>query len=85
MRTKYFTLIIFILSSFTSFSDRRMSVENIESGEAFEVTVPDGLKITHYNSNWLDSVPYLIEHARWHEPWAYNALAECYSYGKGGD
>lgn len=31
-----------------------------------------------------DSVPYLIEHARWLEPWAYEALAECYRYGKGG-
>lgn len=31
-----------------------------------------------------DSVAYYVEHARWKEPWAYRALAECYRYGKGG-
>lgn len=61
-----------------------MTVENVDTGESFEVSVPDGLKITHYNANWLDSVPYLIDNARWHESWAYKALAECYRYGKGG-
>lgn len=32
----------------------------------------------------LDSVPYLTEHARQGEKWAYEALAECHRYGKGG-
>lgn len=31
----------------------------------------------------LDSVPYLTEHARQGEKWAYEALAECHRYGKG--
>lgn len=61
-----------------------MTVRNSDTGESFEVIVPDGLRINGYNTNWLDSIPYLIEHARWHEPWAYEALAECYRYGKGG-
>lgn len=37
-----------------------------------------------YNSEWLDSVAYLQEHAKWKEPWALRALADCYRYGKGG-
>lgn len=41
-------------------------------------------KLTVENTNLLDSVTYLIENARWHEPWAYEALADCYRYGKGG-
>lgn len=40
--------------------------------------------IEEYNSNWLDSIPYLVEHAKWKEQWAYEALAECYRYGRGG-
>lgn len=42
------------------------------------------IAVQEYNGNWLDSVPYLVEHARWGEPWAYEALAECHRYGKGG-
>lgn len=61
-----------------------MTIRNSDTGECFEVTVPDGLKIYEYNSNWLDSVPYLLERARYGEPWAYEALGDCYRYGKGG-
>lgn len=32
---------------------------------------------------WLDSIPYLLENVRNKEPWAYEALAACYRYGKG--
>lgn len=31
-----------------------------------------------------DSIPCLVEHARWQEPWAYEALGDCYRYGRGG-
>lgn len=31
-----------------------------------------------------DSIPCLVEHARWQEPWAYEALGDCYRYGSGG-
>ena len=43
-----------------------MTIRNADTGESFEVSVPDGLKIRidEYNSNWLDSIPYLVEHAR---------------------
>jgi len=61
-----------------------MTIRNAETGESFEVSVPDGLKIYEYNSNWLDSIPYLLERARYGEPWAYEALGDCYRYGKGG-
>lgn len=67
-------------------ADKKMTLSNIDTGGSFEVSVPDGLKISiqEYNSNWLDSIPYLVEHAKWKEPWAFEALAECYRYGKGG-
>lgn len=75
-----------LVSALYSFADKKMTIRNIDTGESFEVSVPDGLKISiqEYNSDWLDSIPYLVEHAKWKEPWAYEALAECYRYGKGG-
>ena len=72
------------LSAIVAFADKKMTIRNSDSGESFEITVPDGFKMYSYNVNWLDSVPYLIEHARWGEPWAYEALAECHRHGKGG-
>jgi len=74
------------MPAFCSFADKQLTVRNTDTGESFEVSVPDELKISvqEYNSDWLDSIPYLVEHARWKEPWAYEALAECYRYGKGG-
>lgn len=80
--------IIIILSLFLSvlsvFADEKMTVRNADTGESFEVSFPDGLKIYEYNSNWLDSVPYLVARARYGEPWAYEALGDCYRYGKEG-
>ena len=67
-----------------AFADKKMTVRNSDAGESFEVSVPNGLRIYEYNSNWLDSVPYLLERARYGEPWAYEALGDCYRYGKGG-
>ena len=86
MNNRIFFLLFALLSALTSFADKKMTIRNTDTGESFEVSVPDGLKIRidEYNSNWLDSIPYLVEHARWKEPWAYEALAECYRYGKGG-
>lgn len=59
---RYFSIIFLIFTSLTSLADKRMTVENIDTGEFFEVTIPDGVRISAYNSNWLDSVPYIIEH-----------------------
>lgn len=79
------TIAAILLSAFAVMADKKMTLSNIDTGESFEVSVPDGLKISiqEYNSNWLDSIPYLVEHAKWKEPWAFEALAECYRYGKG--
>lgn len=84
MNTRNFILLLVLLSALTSFADKKMTICNDDTGESFEVSVPNGLKIHEYNSNWLDSIPYLVEHARWKKTWAYEALAECYRYGKGG-
>lgn len=76
----------FFLSAIAALADEKITVRNIDTGESFEVSVPDGTKISiqEYNSEWLDSIPYLTEHARRGEQWAYEALAECHRYGKGG-
>lgn len=84
MNIRYISLLILFLSVLTASADKKMTVRNSETGESFEVSVPDGLKIYEYNSNWLDSVPYLIARAKYGEPWAYEALGDCYRYGKGG-
>lgn len=86
MENRICILLLTLMSAFYSYADKKMTIRNIDTGESFEISVPEGLKmsIQEYNSNWLDSIPYLVEHARWKEPWAYEALAECYRYGKGG-
>ena len=73
-----------LLSAMTVMADKKMRIRNADTGESFEMTVPDGFKMYSYNGNWLDSIPYLVEHARYGEPWAYEALAECHRHGKGG-
>ncbi len=84
MNTRYIFPFIFLLSVLSAFADKVMTVRNTDNGESFEVSVPDGLRIYEYNSNWLDSIPYLLERAGYGEPWAYEALGDCYHYGKGG-
>lgn len=69
----------------TVLADKKMTISCAETGESFEVMVPDGLRIYEYNGNWLDSIPYLLEHARNQEPWAYENLGRCYRYGIGTD
>lgn len=79
----YLTLIA-MATVLVAMADKRMTIRCEETGESFEVTVQDGLRIYEYNGNWLDSIPYLTEHARYGEPWAYEALGDCYQDGKGG-
>lgn len=81
---RLFIIAVLLLSTFAVMADKKMTIQNADTGESFEVMVPDGLRIYEYNGNWLDSIPYLVEHARYGEPWAYEALAECHRHGKGG-
>lgn len=81
---KIIIILLLSLSVLSVFADKKMTIRNSDTGESFEISVPDGLKIYEYNSNWLDSVPYLVSRARYGEPWAYEALGDCYRYGKGG-
>lgn len=81
---RLFIIAVLLLSTFAVMADKKMTIQNADRGESFEVMVPDGLRIYEYNGNWLDSIPYLVEHARYGEPWAYEALAECHRHGKGG-
>lgn len=79
----YLTLIA-MATVLVAMADKKMTIHCEETGKSFEVTVPDGLRIHEYNGNWLDSIPYLKEHAQNGEPWAYEALGDCYRFGKGG-
>lgn len=81
---RIFIFAALLLSAMTVMADKKMRIRNADTGESFEMTVPDGFKMYSYNGNWLDSIPYLVEHARYGEPWAYEALAECHRHGKGG-
>ncbi len=84
MKFRYITVLILLLSVLSALADKKMTIRNSDTGESFEVSVPDGMRIYEYHSNWLDSIPYLLERARYGEPWAYEALGDCYRYGKGG-
>lgn len=84
MKIRHYIFLVLLLSVLTAFADKKMTVRNSDTGESFEVSAPDGMRIHEYNSKWLDSIPYLIERARYGEPWAYEALGDCYRYGKGG-
>lgn len=84
MKIRHLSLIIALISALATFADKKMTVRNTETGESYEVSVPDGFKIYEYDSNRLDSIPYLLERARYGEPWAYMALGDCYRYGNGG-
>lgn len=84
MKKLYLSFFIVLLCAISAFAEKKMTVRNTDTGESFEVTVPDGMRIYQYNANWLDSVPYLMERARYGEPWAYAALGDCYRYGRCG-
>lgn len=86
MNNRIFLFLLALIPAVYTLADEKITFRNIDTGESFEVSVPDGLKISiqEYNSDWLDSIPYLVEHAKWKESWAFEALADCYRYGKGG-
>lgn len=65
MKNRIIILTWVLMSALYCYADKKMTFRNIDTGESFEVSVPDGLKISiqEYNSNWLDSIPYLVEHA----------------------
>lgn len=84
MKIRHIAFIILLLSAVSAFADKKVTIRNAETGESFELSVPNGLEIYEYDSTRLDSVPYLVERARYGEPWAYKALGDCYRYGKGG-
>jgi len=69
-----------LLSEVSAFTDNKVTIRNAETGESFELSVPNGLEIYEYDSTRLDSVPYLVERVQYGEPWAYKG----YRYGKGG-
>lgn len=77
------TLLMVLVTTITTFAQKQLTIINEDTGDSFEVTVPEGLKIYQYNENWLDSIPYLMEHVRNKESWAYENLARCYRYGIG--
>lgn len=85
MRYRIILSVVTLMSAVLIFADRKLTVSNQDTGEELEVTVPDGLRIYHINQDWLDSIPYLQEHARYNEPWAYKAIGDCFRYGKGTD
>lgn len=74
---------IFVFSSLTGMSQNKLKIVNSETGEFFELDAPEGLKIYEYNTNFIDSIPYVIEHAQRGEEWAYERTAKGYRYGKG--
>lgn len=83
---KYILLaVIAVLSASYVMADQKITIRCEETGKEMTFTAPDGLRIYEYNANWLDSIPYLLEHARNHEPWAYENLGRCYRYGIGVD
>lgn len=83
MRYRITFILLGVLSTMLMFADKKLTVRNSDTGESFEVTLPDGLKNYQINSYWLDSIPYLQEHARHNESWAYKAIGDCFRNGKG--
>lgn len=84
MKMRCISFFIVMLCAVSAFAEKKMTLRNTDTGESFEVTVPDGMRMYQYNANWLDSILYLLERARYGEPWAYEALGDCCRYGKGG-
>lgn len=72
-----------VFSAAAAFAQKQLTGINEENGESVEVTIPDDPNIYEYNEEWLDSIPYLMEHVRNCEPWAYENLARCYRFGIG--
>lgn len=49
----------------------------------FLMAVVAAISVFAQRQSTLDSIPYLMEHVRNKEPWAYENLARCYRYGIG--
>lgn len=77
------TVIMASVAAISTFSQKQPTIGNEDTGQSFEATMPDGPRICQYNEKWLDSIPYLMDHVRNKEPWAYENLARCYRYGIG--
>lgn len=82
MNNRILVLLLACLSALTSFADKRMGADKAIN---VMLTEPDDFGLTGYSDTArIDSVRYFVEHARWKESWAYEALAEIYRYGKHG-
>lgn len=62
-------------------AQQKLIVRNSETGESFEVEIPDGLTITA--DGWTDCVEVYRERARQGDVEAYRKLARCYEEGVG--
>lgn len=65
----------------SAYAQQNLIVRNSETGESFEVEIPDGLTITA--DGWTDSVEVYRERARQGDVEAYRKLARCYEDGVG--
>lgn len=86
MNTRILILLICFFPTLLLLADKSVSIRTSDGSETMDMSGPDGFEsqTSEYHSEWLDSVPYLVYHAKWKEPWALEALADCYRYGKGG-
>lgn len=78
-------ILLGVMSVSCTSAGQKSDIRNIDSGESCEISVPGNLKTgaPEHNIQMPDSISELFEHARWHEPWAFEALADYYRYGKG--
>lgn len=70
-----------LVSINSAYAQQKLAVSNSETGESFEVEIPDSLTITA--DGWPDSVEVYRERARQGEVEAYRKLAWCYEDGVG--
>lgn len=84
MKTRMLLALAAVFAAIPAMADRDLTDRNIEIRDTLIAAAPDDLRIYEYDAGALDSVPYLLEHARLAEPWAYKALGDCYRYGNGG-
>lgn len=84
MHIRHLAFLALILSVLSALADKKMTILNSDTGHSFEATPPDRTGTLEHNSEWLDSVPYLLERARYGDSRAYEALGNCHRYGKGG-
>lgn len=76
-----FLMFLTLIPITSAYAQQKLIVRNSETGESFEVEIPDGLSITA--DGWTDSVNVYRERARRGEVDAYKKLAWCYENGIG--